>query len=129
VNTRFSRAEEQLLAGGISSVIDEVPDLFTDLSFQRQVTLWLNVKMKKSVRAISEILDKPKSTIQFDIEIWQEHKTIEDIPGRGRAKKVKVQIGRKRQKIFIWRKWPFYAFPSKMYKSVLQIKCLILSAF
>jgi len=94
MNTRFRKAEEQLLAEGISSIIDE-PDFFSDLSFQRELTLWLNMKMKKSVRVVSEILDKPKSTIQDDLQRWQECKTIEDMPGRGRGKKRKVQIGKR----------------------------------
>ena len=42
----------------------EEPAFFNEKTFQRQVTLWLKWKMRKSVRQIAELLDKPKSTIQ-----------------------------------------------------------------
>jgi len=71
MNTRSTKAKELLVEEGISSSIDEEPDFFNDLSFQRQLTLWLNMKMKKSIRVISEILDKPKPTRQDDLERWQ----------------------------------------------------------
>jgi len=71
MNTRSTKAKELLVEEGISSSIDEEPDFFNDLFFQRQLTLWLKMNMKKSIRAISEILDKPKTTIQDDLERWQ----------------------------------------------------------
>jgi len=73
----------------------EEPSFFKDLNFQRQLTLWLKFKLKKSVREISELLNKAKSTVQDDIDRWQEFKTFEDLPGRGRKKKIKVQVGKK----------------------------------
>ena len=70
----------------------EEPAFFNEKTFQRQVTLWLKWKMRKSVRQIAELLDKPKSTIQDDIERWEEFKTVEDIPGRGSKKKIKINV-------------------------------------
>ena len=42
-------------------VLVEDPYFFKEIDFQRKLTVWLKVKMSKSVRQISELLDKPKS--------------------------------------------------------------------
>jgi len=60
MNTRSRRAEEQKLIEGISDIFTEEPEFFNDLIVQGQLVIWLNMKMGKNIRAISDILAKPK---------------------------------------------------------------------
>jgi len=93
--TRSQAAKKQDLVYDDLVQISEEPDFFKEIDFQRKLAIWLKMKMGKSIREISELLNKPKTTIQHDIERWQEYQTVEDLPGRGRKKKIKVQTRRK----------------------------------
>ena len=90
--SRLNSAQSQEIQHPINDRSPE-PSFFRDKIFQRQLTLWLKMKMGRSVRGISELLDKPKSTVQDDIDRWHEFKTVEDIEGRGRKKKIKINTG------------------------------------
>jgi len=79
----------------ISDTVIEEPEFFKHLLFQRQLTIFLKIKMNMSIRDIASLLEKPKSTIQDDIDRWNEFQTVEDLPGRGKKKKVKVEIGKR----------------------------------